>query len=301
MAFSYQHEYHAGNHADIFKHICLTLILEHLCQKEKPFTIIDSHSAAGKFSLDDDRIKKTNEAQKGIIRLFNDYKKNPNIFPKEMLPYLKLESPYLENNIYAGSPEIEKIYLRNDDTLYLVEKHPEALKTLQQNINLQVLKPHIEKENKCSPKHIFIKAEDSFIALKALTPPLIKRGFILCDPSYEDASDYVKVTNTLKLVHSKWNTAIIALWYPLLLRRKNETAQMLSSLEDFAKTQLKPIETFRKELSLYDIKEIPEEMKQEKASHLYGSGMFLINPPWQLKEQLDQCINFLKNYFKTTA
>ncbi len=290
---SYQHEYHAGNHADVLKHICLTLILDSLCKKDKPFTVIDSHSGAGRFNLQDERILKTGEASGGIFRLMQNGSDESQI-PQSILHYIKLEKPYFERSLYAGSPEISRLCMREQDHLHLVEKHPAALQNLQNNFQL----PLFLCENNSTGSHFSEKQadvrytihnEDSYKALAALTPPLVKRGLVLIDPSYEDAEDYIRVEDAVKSVHKKWNTAIIALWYPLLVRRKNETAQMLSALEDNAKLGLNPCESFRSELKV-----VPAEtMTKEDGAHLYGSGMLVINPPWKLKEQMEEVTQYL--------
>ena len=283
MAFSYQHEYHAGNHADVLKHTALVLILESLCKKSKPFTLIDSHSGAGVFSLNDERLLKTGEAEGGIKRITALNTKHNSPLPHGISLYLETQSPFLNRGLYAGSPALENAFLREQDVLHLVEKHPQALLSLKANTAA------FESKGK-----IHIHEEDSYKALNALTPPVVKRGLILCDPSYEDAEDYKRVTDTLIQVHKKWNTAVIALWYPLITRRKNETAQMLVALEDAAKLGLNPTDSFRSELIVKD----PRELTEENGSHLYGSGMFIMNPPWQLKEQLEESRLFLEKVLK---
>jgi len=290
--FSYQHEYHAGNHADIFKHICLTLILENLCKKDKPFTIIDMHAGSALYSLNDERLIKTGEAECGIKKLF-DFCSIHSITPPEgMKEYLAAQEAYLKNGLYAGSPEIERLYMRPGDALFLTELHPQAAKNLTENMKMPLLKKKEDgsfKEEKC-PVKAAIRIEDSYSALNAITPPKIKRGLIICDPSYEDSSDYKKVTEAIKNAHKKWNTAVIAVWYPLLLRRKNETAQMLSSLEDYVKLGLNQVQTCRLEMTVKN----PDELDENSNAHLYGSGMFLINPPWQIKEKMDKVASVLK-------
>ncbi|HAK68046.1 MAG TPA: 23S rRNA (adenine(2030)-N(6))-methyltransferase RlmJ [Treponema sp.] len=277
---SYQHEYHAGNHADVIKHLTLSLILESLCKKEKPFTIIDTHSGAGIFHLDDERLLKTGEAESGIKKIMREEKEN---LPEALLPYVNLESGYFSKGIYAGSPEIERRYLRDGDTAHFCELHPQAYEMLEKNM------AHNPKGK------IILHKSDAYATLKALTPPPVKRGLILCDPSYEDASDYSAVTKALKEAHKKWNTAIIALWYPLLLRRKNETAKMISELDVAAKLGTNPSETANFTLTLFDENSVPDSLQTETGPHLYGSGMFVINPPWLLKEKMDTVKDYLKN------
>lgn len=292
---SYQHEYHAGNHGDILKHICIISILESLCKKEKPFTVVDTHSGAGRFSLEDDRLKKTGEAENGVIRLMDSIKRFDSV-PESVQKYIDFENPYLDNNLYAGSPEIERSFLRKGDVGHFIEMHPTALASLEKNINLPLLDG---SEKKMSGKAVIHKG-DSYRTVAGLVPPLVKRGLVLCDPSYEDCSDYYQVVDTLKIVHKKWNTAIIALWYPILERKKNETSQMLCELEDFAKLGLNPCETKKFELTIYDPENIPKEMSREDGSHMIGSGMFIINPPWQLDEKMNESVEFLNKVFRQT-
>lgn len=274
MALSYQHEYHAGNHADILKHICLCLILESLCRKDKPFTVIDTHSGAGIFSLNDERLLKTGEAKKGIERLHQIAMLRKDI-PHGIELYMQKEAPYIESGKYAGSPELERLFLREQDTLHLIEKHPAAGRDLMQNMG--------------GSKTARIHNADCYETLKALTPPPVRRGLILCDPSFEDADDYMNAYRALSLAHKKWGTAIIALWYPILTRRKNERNQMLSMLENSVKTGASASECIRLELET----RAPGATDGDSLSHMYGSGMMVINPPWQLKEEAERCTEFL--------
>ncbi len=288
---SYQHEYHAGNHADILKHICLTLILRALCQKEKPFTVIDSHAGAGRFLLDDERLLRTGEAAAGILRL-QEHCGTGIAVPPGVADYLAAESPYLARRMYAGSPELTRLFLRPGDRHIAVERHPQAAAALHGNLAQPLLAAQGFAEAAVRTE---LREEDSYSALRALTPPPVKRGLVLCDPSYEDSSDYRQVTETLKLVHRKWNTAIIALWYPLLVRRKNETAQMLTALQDEAKLGTMPAESFCCELAVRPA----ESMAQAAGAHLYGSGMLVINPPWHVREKLEEAAAFLRGCLAT--
>ncbi len=285
---SYQHEYHAGNFADVLKHCCLLEILSSLAQKEKPFTIIDTHAGSSIYSLNDERILKTGEAENGIKKLLHFTKDNQTPLPHSVSLYLEKETPFIQNDSYAGSPELERQFIRENDVLHLVELHPEAYRKLQDNID------SIKDKN----QSIHIYNSDSFATLNALTPPKIKRGLILCDPSYEDKDDFRKTAAALTNAHKKWNTAVIAVWYPLLTRRQNEINQMTAALETAAKTGNNPCSVYKCEMSLYDSDKIPDSMTEDKASHMYGSGMFIINPPWQLDIKMNQTLDFLKSVFQ---
>lgn len=285
---SYQHEYHSGNFADVSKHIALCAILSSLNKKDKPYTVIDTHSGAGRFKTDDERLLKTGEAKDGILKLAKLYGDVNIPFPEEVRTYMDAQMHYLENKEYAGSAELERYFMRPTDTLFLIDKHPQVQENLKTNMTLP-LRNGSDGTKFVKPN---ILNKDSYDALKALTPPLVKRGLILCDPSYEDQEDYVKVTKALTLAHQKWNTGIIALWYPLIKRRKNETAQMLAALENAAKMGTTPCECFKIELEVKTTEELEGE------SHLYGTGMFVMNPPWQLEEQLTKANAFLKKIYE---
>ncbi len=272
---SYQHEFHAGNHADLLKHTALVFILESLCKKEKPFTIIDTHAGAGIFSLSDERILKTGEAKAGIEKLRNFTAKTSAPVPEIIKTYLEKEEPYLEKGLYAGSAELEAVYARKQDIIHFSELHKEAAEKLQENM---------KKRNAKTIVHV----QDSYKSLSSLLPPLVKRGLILCDPSYEDKSDYNQAAEALSNAHKKWNTAVIALWYPLLSRKKNETTQMISALESACKIGVNLCEYLNVQLIVKD----EAEMQKEDGAHLYGSGMFIMNPPYLLKENLEEAAKF---------
>lgn len=290
MAFSYQHEYHAGNHADVLKHSLLLLLLSSLCKKEKPFTVIDSHAGSGRYNLAGEMAQKTQEALYGIKKLESALR-TVSPLPQGISLLKNAQSPYLAQQLYAGSPELERLFLRTGDALHLIEKHPRAVKALQENMTLPLI---TGQENQMAHIKPIIHPDDSYKTLVALTPPLIKRGLIFIDPSYEEESDYKTVSATVNTVHKKWNTAIIALWYPLIARRKNETAKMLYDIEYAVKTcNGGKTEIAKTELELYNPSHLPNFLKEENGSHLYGSGVFVINPPWKYEDSANEVATFL--------
>lgn len=298
MALSYMHEFHAGNFCDLQKHLALTLLLKSMCKKEKPFTVIDCHSSSARFKLNDERLLKTQEAKNGIEKIMHFYD-NPSVKLLESVKdYLKLEQAYFRKDLYAGSAEIERLFLRSGDQLHLIEKHPQAFVNLQKNVNLPL--ETLEGEKKSMVK-VSLYNDDSYKTLIALTPPLIKRGIIFCDPSYEDSSDYKILTKTLEIASKKWNTAVIAVWYPLLTHRKNETTQMISTLEDFAKLQKIQIETCHVEMIVKNPEDILADKDYKNKSHLYGSGIFVMNPPWNFKEELENASNQIQHLLSVFA
>ncbi len=274
---SYIHEYHAGNFADVFKHSLLAGLMENLCKKDKAFTVIDTHAASAIYDLNDQRLLKTGEAANGILKLIES-KDNSYKYSQLLQSYLTIENSFIKTGKYAGSPAIEEAFIRPQDTLFLIEKHPQAIKSLKENAG---------KKSK-------IVEGDSWESLKALTPPLVKRGLIFMDPSYEAVSDYAQVTESLTIAMKKWNTATIALWYPLLLRKKNECNQMISTLEDKAKVYLPGKELFHSELIIGN----GDEMNEDGKAHMYGCGMLIINSPYQFQEKAEECRAVLQEIFK---
>lgn len=271
---SYRHAFHAGNHADILKHLCLVGVLESMTKKDKNFTAIDAHAGAGIYFLDDERAIKTGENQVGILSLYQKFlanKENSEI-PNLVKNYLHFVEPYLKNNQYPGSPEVIRKFLRSGDKEFLFELH---------NTEIEILKSNI-KDSRVTILH-----QNSFENLKSVVPPLIKRGLLLIDPSYEVSSDYENSAKSLILAYKKWNVAVLCLWYPLLKHRKSECEMMLdkikTSIENLSKEKEIQIDNFQ---LLVD--------SPEKEMGLYGSGMLIVNTPWQLKEKILDSILFLE-------
>ncbi len=273
---SYQHAFHAGNHADILKHFVLTFVLNSLNKKDKPYTFFDTHSGSGLYDFLDNRILKTGEAQKGIQALLQA--NNP---PEEMNDYLTLIKQYAQKNLYPGSPEIEKRLMRKQDTLVLSELHPQEIENLRQNMN----NSQFTSENEPS---VQIHKRNGWEMIKALTPPATKRGAVLIDPSYEENQDYIDAAKTICEVHKKWSNGIIMLWYPLLSHRKIEIKSLIDTICNSARSLNSNVEISNLQLCVYseDAKELPR---------LYGSGMLVINSPWMLQENTEKVIAYVKN------
>ena len=297
---SYQHIFHAGNHADILKHSVLIYVLASLNKKEKPYTFFDTHAASGLYDLTDGRSLKTGEAGRGIMALAEE---------KEMPPLLKnyfdFVKQYIKDSRYPGSPEIERSLLRPQDTLILSELHPQEIENLRTNMK----GPCLARPEASAFPAIKIHKRDGWEMLTALTPPVTKRGAVLIDPSYEEARDYEKAAETICAVHKKWSNGIIMLWYPLLVHRESEIEAMLSRISQSALSANPNIEIADLRLEVFDKKEHKEmslqEFRAENAGssgsknppRLYGSGMFVLNAPWMLREEATSAISFIKNAF----
>lgn len=330
---SYIHAYHAGNHADILKHLTLSLILEHLCKKEKPFTVIDTHAGSGLYALDDSRALKTGEAKSGIEKMINSsqsLREHGGNFNPQMTSTVReksSESPtlcelqssvssvrnsnpqintdstdykdfnffdiikkYYEKSLYPGSPLIENMYLRPGDEQLLCELHPTAFEELKNCFYNR------RKECKASGKNFVepgLHKRDGYEFLKAVTPPKIKRGLAVIDPSFEDASDFEKCGGVISAVHKKWPAGIIALWYPLVAHRTSEISMMKERIAASVEAS---------EPKLLDIQmEIKRKEDMTGLASLYGSGMFIVNFPYQLDEEMKALLPDLSKVLADTA
>ena len=290
---SYQHIFHAGNHADLLKHSVLIQVLESLNKKEKPYTFFDTHAASGIYDLKDNRSLKTGEAEKGIVQFADKAD-----MPESFAAYMTFVQKYLKDSLYPGSPEIERSFMRKQDTLILSELHPQEIENLRNN-----MKKSGDYDRDSQPD-IQIHNRSGWEMLKALTPPATKRGAALIEPSYEEVSDYQIAADTICAVHKKWSNGIIMLWYPLLAHRESEIEGMVNQITNEARSQNANIEIADLRLEVFDKNEHKEVSLEEfRASQgknpprLYGSGMLVLNAPWMLKENTLETIDYIKNAF----
>ena len=278
---SYQHVYHAGNHADILKHYVLTFVLSSLNKKDKPYTFFDTHSGSGLYDLTDSRSLKTSEAEIGIMRLIKAGNTASDAFPAELTDYLNFVKHYTDKGFYPGSPEIERSFMRQNDVLVLSELHPQEIENLRENM------AHSGETDSHYPA-IQIHKRDGWEMINAMTPPVTKRGGVLIDPSYEESQDYIDAAESIIKVHKKWSNGIILLWYPLLEHREKEIEKMLGSITQAAHSVNENTEIVNFQLCV----------NAKESYRLYGSGMLVINAPWKLKEEGEKVVDFLTKYFQ---
>ena len=269
---SYRHSFHAGNHGDVLKHICQMLLIDKLKSKDKGFCYFDTHSGAGVYRLNSEESLKTNEFKQGIECLAGHSVQN-----EAINHYVSLVSAYQEFNQYPGSPEIAESMLRPQDKLILMEWHNQEILNLKSNMG---------------GKNIAIHHRDGYEGLLALTPPDMQRGMVLIDPSYEVASEYQQVVDTVIKAYKKWNSAIYAIWYPLISDRKAANTSFDSSESKKGKSEL-----MLENLSQQPFKNLLNiELRvtgDNGAGGMYGSGMAIINAPWQLDKQIEASLQEL--------
>lgn len=272
--FSYRHAFHAGNHADVLKHIVLLECLELLMQKETGLMLIDTHAGAGIYELDDGYASVSGESLEGIFKL-KQYVNNQDNIPRIVERYLntieKFNRQYQHSSqLYPGSPALIAQALRPVDKLRLFELHPTDIPLLEQNIN----KLHVGRQTQ-------ILTKDGFDGLKAFLPPPTRRGLALIDPSYEDKTDYPHLISTIEDALKRFATGTYAIWYPHLSRIDSQEIPK----------KLQQIEVAGKSISwLHVMLQVKSPLE---GSGLYASGMFVINPPWKLKVALEDSMEFI--------
>jgi 23S rRNA (adenine2030-N6)-methyltransferase len=260
---SYRHAFHAGNHADVLKHFVLDQVLVYTTQKEKPFWMIDTHAGAGLYQLNQGYAAQNAEFESGISRIINSTD-----LPESVAHYveqIKTTNAGTSLNFYPGSPLIEKMHLRTDDKLRLFELHPSDCKLLLENF-------------KGEGRQVKIEMLDGFTGLKSILPPPSKRAVVLIDPPYEEKQDYQRVVDTIKDSLVRFATGTYMVWYPLLQR--SEPLQMVERL---------------KNLNVENWLNVSLTVQQPSAEGfgMFGSGMFIINPPWTLPEILNEAMPYL--------
>jgi 23S rRNA (adenine2030-N6)-methyltransferase len=300
--FSYRHAFHAGNHADVLKHVVLLATLRHLTQKPAALQVIDTHAGAGLYRLDGDYAQTAGESQDGVLKLLGSDIFKPNkpaagvntaqaatkIVADCLTDYaalLRSLNPGKANaaiKIYPGSPFIAHAALRADarDKLKLFELHPTDSRALAGNI-----------EQLGAGRMVSVARADGFESLKALLPPPVvggsRRALVLIDPSYEIKSDYAKVSGCIQDSLKRFATGTYVVWYPVIPRP--EAHELPRRLKTLANQAQKP--WLQAELSIGASPEKANtELGERKRPGLEASGMFLINPPHTLKAQLAEAL-----------
>lgn len=253
---SYRHSFHAGNYADVLKHIVLVEILQHFAKKQKAFEYIDTHAGAGLYHLASVQAEKLREYRNGIGRLsVADW--------PELADYLSViaaVNPDQGLTYYPGSPVIAQHFMRPQDRSWLYELHPQDAELLLQNMN--------------KDRRVRVMHEDGLKGLLSLLPPVSRRGVVLVDPSYEIKSDYDAVVQTIVRAYAKFATGCYAIWYPVVERSR------ISRLEtQFINSGIKNIQRF--ELGV---------TADSAQRGMTASGMIVINPPWQLMATMNSLL-----------
>jgi len=251
---SYRHAFHAGNHADVLKHAILIHCLQHFLKKDKPFHYVDTHAGAGLYELTTGYADQNREFEGGIQKLLN----SPTALPQVLQAYVDMVlsfNPTTQLEFYPGSPLIARQLMRSHDQLRLHELH---------QADHDILYTHVASD----PRILLQKKEGLRGLIKAFPPPS-RRGIALIDPPYENKQDYAVLAYAIDDALFKFATGMILVWYPML---ENGLFEPLK--DDLSKVSGE--RWLNVELCI-----------RRAGKGLYGSGMWVINPPWDLPTAIE--------------
>ena len=249
---NYRHEFHAGNFADVLKHVFLARILLYLRRKEKPFRFIDSHAGAGLYDLTGPEAARSNEARDGIARLLEGA--DLGAAAELLAPYLEAVRAAGAPQFYPGSPLIAQKFLRAQDKAIFCEMLPQAAERLRRSLGRDLRTKAIEI--------------DGYQGLKAFVPPPERRGLVLIDPPYERRDEYERVFDTLGACLSKWAGGIFMIWQPV--KEPDVVDSFCRAVADLAP------ESLRVDLQV----EAPAPGRP-----LARTGLVIVNPPYVLEDE----------------
>ncbi len=261
---SYQHGYHAGGVADVHKHVALCLLLARLAKKTKPFCVIDLYAGEGEYDLAAHKSQKTGDYMTGVDRIWE-----PGDAPPAVQGYLDLLKGLNPGGVlrrYPGSPAIARAFMRAHDRLILNELHAGAYPALG---------CWARKDARIS-----VHKRDGLEALVALTPPEIRRGVVLIDPSYEVKTEYAAVPEKLTAAVPRWREGIFVVWYPILKEGRHRS--LLAGLSSGVDAEILVSEFSR-----------GAAKRGEAASGLLGTGLAFVNPPWKFEDSMVEAGDWL--------
>jgi 23S rRNA (adenine2030-N6)-methyltransferase len=276
---SYRHSFHAGNAADVLKHIILIYCLDYLKTKEKPILCVDTHAGAGQYIPGgeyNDGFGSLREISLGCREI-----------PAPVSRYLELVSgPANSGKAYPGSPLIFAQVLKGRDRLVCFELHPQDYAEL--TLHLDAYKQRLHEKQIKAPL-IEGRQEDGLLGLKGLLPPPSRRGLVLIDPAWEEIEEFSFVPKALVNALARFPEGTYIVWYPLFSpavkdQKTAEAAALPKALPDGGKGKRLWVELYTS----------PKEKPPGNSRRgMYGSGLVIYNPPWTLKAALEETLPFL--------
>ncbi len=263
---NYRHAFHAGNFADVLKHLVLTSVLNHMSKKAAPFRVIDTHAGAGLYDLGSIAAEKTGEWRAGIGRLVESWEKLPDAARHVLKPYLDvLESDFAvsadgERRLvrYPGSPLIARRLLRAGDALIVNELHAEEREQLAELF-------HRDRQTK-------VMGLDGYTALKALLPPKERRGVVLVDPPFEVVGEFDRLAGAVSAAHKRFASGVLVLWFPI--KDRAAVDRFYERLADAGLAKALAVELQIASLG-------------GGTKGLVATGLVVVNPPYTLAQDLD--------------
>ena len=261
---NYRHGFHAGNHADVLKHLVLLALLDALKKKDAPFFVLDTHAGRGRYDLKGDQASRTGEAAAGFVRL----REAPPEGPPALRAYLDAvaETAVGDADSYPGSPLLVAHALRDQDRLAACELQPDEA---------AALKAVLAGDPRCH-----VHARDGYAAVKALLPPRegearFARGLVLVDPPYEaQEGEYAAIVAALREGLARFPQGIFALWYPI--KRRATLQPLMRKLAALPARSALAIELLVR--------------PDDSPLRMNGSGMLILNPPWKLEAAVEPAL-----------
>jgi len=257
---SYQHDYHAGNHADVLKHSVLALLIEALKRKDAPFRVIDSHAGSGVYDLTSKMAQHGREFESGAALVMSAADS-----PACIRPYLSVLRQLNGDDAlryYPGSPQLARNLLREQDELELFELHPQAAAALRARYR--------------GDRRVHIHDRDGFEGVVAALPPPERRGIALIDPSYEQKEEFTRVGKVVAACHRRFASGVYVVWYPLIRHRGPDIL-----IDAFRQLQLPQL--FHVELEV-----------APTSDALRGSGLLIANLPYEVDDELAALLPWLE-------
>lgn len=281
---NYRHAFHAGNFADVLKHAVLCLCLERLNAKPAPYRVIDTHAGVGSYDLSGEEAERSPEWREAIGRLWVSGRGAPAEVIAALAPYmtqLHRLNPDGALRVYPGSPQLASMMMREQDALRLCELHPETCVRLREMIGRD--------------RRVRIEERNGFEALAAYLPPPERRGLVLVDPPFEEASggrkaDFDRMIVSAKKAVRRWPGGIYLFWRPL---------KDIEAVEDFddrmATALIEEMGIAPDKLLVVDL-----WVRAPGPGPLAGAGLLICNPPFGLEEKLRALLPWLAQVLDQT-
>jgi 23S rRNA (adenine2030-N6)-methyltransferase len=260
---NYRHEFHAGNFADVLKHVFLTHVLLYLRRKEAPFRFIDTHAGAGLYDLEGPDAQRSNEAREGILRLLE--RADLGTAAEWLQPYLDIVRAAGAPKFYPGSPLIAKSLLRKQDKALFCEMLPQAAKDLRVSLKRDARTKVLEI--------------DGYQGLKAFLPPAERRALVLIDPPYERRDEFERIFGALADALRKFPGGIFLIWLPV---KESDV-----------------VEAFCRAVAALAPKRLRVDLRVEKTmpgGQLAQTGLLVVNPPFGLAEDAERFMPILTQF-----
>jgi 23S rRNA (adenine2030-N6)-methyltransferase len=264
---NYRHAFHAGNHADVLKHLVLLSLVSALQRKPAPLFVLDTHAGRGDYDLASDEAGRTAEAEGGVTRLLA-WARDARPLPAAIARYREALAALgggTGRTRYPGSPRLIANALRVDDRLAACELQPDEAAALRALF--------------AQDARVGVHARDGYAAMGALLPPKEKRGLVLIDPPYEaQAAEFDAALDALRAALTRWPTGVYTLWYPIKQRR---------TLQAFLR---RAAALPAKQALLAELLVRPDD----SPLRMNGSGLLILNPPWQIETELAPALASLR-------